>query len=70
VKRLRLIILKNEVLGTPIIDFVLCLSLMKSILNNHGYPRKRKYKIYGSNIKEAPGNEMELNPVFKDIKLN
>ena len=32
--------------------------------------RNEKYKIYGSSIKGAPGSEMELNPVFKDIKLN
>jgi hypothetical protein len=32
--------------------------------------RKEKYKIYGSNIKGAPESEIELNPVFKDIKLN
>jgi hypothetical protein len=32
--------------------------------------RKEKYKLYGSSIKGALGREMELNPVFKDIKLN
>jgi hypothetical protein len=46
------------------------LSLMKSILNKHSKLRKEKYKIYGSGIKEAPGSEMELNPVVKEIKLN
>jgi hypothetical protein len=30
--------------------------------------RKEKCKMYGSNIKGASGSEMELNPVFKDIK--
>ena len=43
---------------------------MKSVLNKCSKLRKEKYKIYGSSIKEAPGSEMELNPVFKDIKLN
>jgi hypothetical protein len=28
--------------------------------------RKEKYKMYGSNNKGAPGNEMELNPIFKE----
>ena len=70
VKRLRLIALTKEVSETPIIDFVLWLSLMKSILNKHSKLRKEKYKIYGLSIKGAPGSEMELNPVFKDIKLN
>jgi hypothetical protein len=70
VKRLRLIALTKEVLEMPIMDFVLCLSLMKSILNKHSKFRKENYKIYSSSIKEAEGSEMELNPVFKDIKLN
>ena len=66
VKRLRLIALTKEVSETPIIDFVLWLSLMKSILNKHNKLRKEKYKIYGLSIKGAPGSEMEL----KDIKLS
>jgi hypothetical protein len=70
VKRLRLIALTKEVSETPIIDFVLWLSLMKNILNKHNKLRKEKYKIYGLSIKGAPGSEMELNPVFKDSKLN
>ena len=45
-------------------DFVLWLSLMKSILNKHSKLRKEKYKIYGSSIKGVPGSEMEQNPVF------
>jgi hypothetical protein len=32
--------------------------------------RKEKYKIYGLSIIGAPESEMELNPVFKNIKLN
>jgi hypothetical protein len=30
----------------------------------YGKLKKRKYKIYGSNIKEAPRSKMELNPMF------
>jgi hypothetical protein len=41
---------------------------MKSILDKHS--KLRKEKILVSSIKGAPGSEMELNPVFKDIKLN
>jgi hypothetical protein len=70
VKTLRLILLTKEVSETSIIDFVLWISLMKSILRKHSKLRKEKYKIYGSSIKGAPGSEMELNPVFKNIKLN
>jgi hypothetical protein len=64
VKRLRLITLIKKVSEMPIIDFVLWLSLMKSILNNRSKLRKEKYKKYGPSIKGAPGNEMEPNPVF------
>jgi hypothetical protein len=70
VKRLRLIALTKEVSETHIIDFVLWLSLKKSVLNKHSKQRKEKCKIHGSNIKGAPGSEMELNLVFKEIKLN
>jgi hypothetical protein len=70
VKRLRLIALTKEVTEMPIIDFVLWLSFMKSILNKHSKLREKKYKIYGLSIKEAPRSKMELNSVFKDIKLN
>ena len=31
---------------------------------------KGKYKIYGWNIKGVLGSKMELNPTFKDVKLN
>jgi hypothetical protein len=30
--------------------------------------RKEKYEIYGNN-KGTPGSKMELNPVFKEIKV-
>jgi hypothetical protein len=43
---------------------------MKSILNKHSKMTREKYKIYGWSIKGAPGSEMGLNPVLKDIKLN
>jgi hypothetical protein len=62
--------LTKEVSETPIIDFVLWLSLIKNILNKRSKLGKEKYKIYGSSIKEASGSKMALNPVFKDIKLN
>lgn len=55
---------------TPILDLVLWLSLMKNILNKCSKQRKRKYKISSLSIKEAPGSEMEPNPVFTNIKLN
>ena len=64
VKIPRLITLTKEVSEMPIIDFVLWLSLMKSILNKHSKLRKEKYKIYGLSIKGVPGSEMEQNPVF------
>jgi len=40
VKRLKLIALTKEVSKMPIIDFVFCLSLMKSILKRHSKLRK------------------------------
>jgi hypothetical protein len=49
VKRLRLIALTKDVSKKPSRDFVLWLSLMKS-LNKHSKLRKEKYKIYGSSI--------------------
>jgi hypothetical protein len=70
VKRLRLIALTKEVSEKIIIDFVLWLSLMKSILNKHSKLRKEKYKIYDSSMKGTPGSKVELNPVFMNTKLN
>ena len=63
-RRLRLIALTKEVSETPIIDFVLWLSLIKNILNKRSKLGKEKYKIYGSSIKGAPGSDMEPNLVF------
>ena len=45
-------------------------SLIKAYEEQHSKMRKQKYKIYDLSIKGAPGSEMELNPVFKDIELN
>jgi hypothetical protein len=37
-------------------------------LNKRNKLRKEKYKMYGPSYKGTPGSEMELNPVFKEIK--
>jgi hypothetical protein len=70
VKSFILIAATKEVSKKPNRDFVLWLSLMKNILNKHSNLKKEKYKIYSLSIKGTPGSEMELNLVFKDIKLN
>jgi hypothetical protein len=42
---------------------------MKSVLNKCSKHRKEKYKMYDSrHNKGAPGEEMQLNPMFKEIK--
>jgi hypothetical protein len=64
VKRFLLIALTKRDSKKPSRHFVLCLSLMKSILKKHSKLRKEKYKIYGSSTKEATGSEMELNSMF------
>ena len=56
--------LKKEVSKNSSRDFVLWLSLMKSILNKHSKLRKERYKIYGLSVKGAPGREMEPKPIF------
>jgi hypothetical protein len=56
--------LTKEISEKPSRDFVLLLSLMKSVLNKLSKLRKEKYKIYG--IKGAPESGMELNLVFTD----
>jgi hypothetical protein len=61
IKRIKLIALTKEVSKKPSRDFVLWLSLMKSILNKH---RKFRQEICGLSIKGAPGSEMELSFVF------
>ena len=63
-ERLRLITLSKKVSEKPIIDFVLWLSLTKSILNKYSEFRKEKNNIYGLSIKGAPGSEVKMNPVF------
>ena len=72
VKRLRLIALKKEVSKQPGVNSVVWLlkfTLVKRILVKRSKLRKEKYKIHSSSMKEAPGSEMQLNPVF-NIKLN
>jgi hypothetical protein len=64
VKRFILVALTNEVSQKPSRDFLLWLSLMNSVLNKPSKLRKKKYKIYGSSIKGAPGSEIGLNPMF------
>jgi hypothetical protein len=42
---------------------------MRSAMIKHSkLLKKTKHKMCGSSNKETPGNEMELKPVFKDIK--
>jgi hypothetical protein len=67
VKRVRLIALTKEVSKKPSRDFVFLFWLIKNILIKHSKLRKKKYKMYGSKNKGAPGSRVELNPVFKEI---
>ena len=48
-------------------NFVFWFSLMKSVLIKPIKLRKEKYIIYSSCNKKAPGSEMELNLLFKEI---
>jgi hypothetical protein len=50
IKRFVLIALTKEVSKKPNRDFVLWLSLMRSILNKHSKLRKEKYIIYSSSL--------------------
>jgi len=68
VKRFILIILKEKVFEKPNRDFGLWFSLMKSILNNRIKLRKEKYRIYSLSIKGTPGSEVQVSPVFNQIK--
>jgi len=70
VKGSRLIALTKEVLQQSSLDSALWLTLMGSILIKRSKLRKESYEVYGSSITGAPGSEIELNPVFKDIKWN
>ena len=70
VKRSRLIAWTKEVSKKLSLDFVQWFALTGSILIKHNKLKKEKYKIHGSKFKGTPGNGMELNPVFKDIKRN
>jgi hypothetical protein len=40
---------------------------MKSLLMKRSKMRKKRHKIYGSGNEGAPGSEMKLNPMFKEI---
>ena len=62
-------LITKEVSEMPIIDFVLWLSLMKSIFKKYSKLKKEKYKIYGLNFKGTPGSEMKLNPMFNDLEF-
>ena len=64
IKRVQSIALTKEVSQKPCIDFVLWFTLMKSVLFKQSMLRKEKYKMYGSKNKGAPGNRVELNPIF------
>ena len=70
VKRFLLIVLTKKVSKKSSRDLLVWLSLMNGVLKKHSKFWKEKYKLHDLNIKGAPGSEMELNPVFKDIKLN
>ena len=70
VKSFRLAELAKEISKQPSIDSVLWFTLMKSILMKWNKFRKEKCKMYGSRIKGESGSDMELNPMFKDIKWN
>jgi hypothetical protein len=62
--------LKREVSKQPGLNSVVWLlkfTLMKSILMKNGKLRKEAYKIHSLSIEGGPGNEIELNPVFKEI---
>jgi hypothetical protein len=56
-----------EVSEKPSIGFVLQFTLMKNVLIKHSKHRKKKYKMYGSSNKRAPGSTKELYPMFADI---
>jgi hypothetical protein len=66
VKRFILIKLAKEVSEKHNADFVLWLSLMKNILNKCSKRRKEKYNIY--RVLKGHKEEMQINPLFKDIK--
>jgi hypothetical protein len=66
-KRIRLISLTKEVSEKPSMDFLLWFTVMKRVLIKCSKLKKKKCKMYGSSIKEAPGNARELNLVFMEI---
>ena len=62
-----MVALRKEVSKQPSIGCLPLCTLLKSLLLNCSN-RKEKYQMYGSVVKRAWRSEMELNPVFKDIK--
>ena len=67
-KRYRVTVLSKEVSKKPSLDFYQRFTLMRSILIKFRKLRKENYKMYVSKNKGAPGSEMKLHSVFKDIK--
>ena len=68
-KKIILIALTNDIPENPRRNFVLWLSLIKSILNKHSKLELKNINIYSLSLKKASGIEMEMNSVFQAIKL-
>jgi hypothetical protein len=68
VKRIILIALTKEVSKKASRNFVLWLSLIKSTLNKCSKLRRKNIKYMVWVLKGALENEMEVNPVFQEIK--
>ena len=68
-KRFRLIALTKKNLKQPsIVRLWTCGSLLRrQCFANKRKLYKKKYKLYGSWIKEAPGSRTEVNPMFREI---
>lgn len=65
-KLVRLIALEKEISKQYSIDSV-WFTLMKSALMERSKLSEKKYKMYGSRRKGAPGSGMELNPLLIEI---
>ena len=68
-KKIILIALTKHISENPRRNFVLWLSLIKSILNKHSKLELKNINIYSLSLKKASGIEMEMNSVFQAIKL-
>ena len=66
-KRFRLIALTKKGTKKSSTDVFLLFALTKNNLIKHSKLRKEKYKSYDSKIRGEFENEMDLNPVFKEI---